>query len=199
MRAASARRALRLCAKPAVSSSSARSARSAHFDSRTIMADWDPKASPYPPARRDDGVIRTYQSARDGEVRIPDPYAWLEEPTEETDRYVEAQQAYTEAFLAKDDGNRGRFRETLRGLFDYARFSAPSLKGDHLCDNADGRTARLKPRSATTAPSTAACKRSRRSIGSARARRARRRRMALKANCSLTPTLSVAAAERVSL
>ena len=43
---------------------------------------------------------------------------------------MQAQQAFTEAYLAKDEDNRAIYRETLRDLFNYARFSAPSLKGD---------------------------------------------------------------------
>lgn len=70
------------------------------------------------------------RSPADPDSKIADPYAWLEEQSDETEAFVQAQQAFTEAYLAKDEDNRAIYRETLRDLFNYARFSAPSLKGD---------------------------------------------------------------------
>lgn len=120
--------------------------------------------------------------------QIPDPYAWLEEQSDETEQFVQAQQAFTEAYLAKDEDNRAVYRETLRDLFNYARFSAPSLKGDGLCGLAD--PAHLTD-AATTPRTTAACKLSRRSTGYARAARARSRMRAPRASSSSTRTSSV--------
>jgi len=39
----------------------------------------------YPPARRSDHVD-TYKSEKHGEVKVPDPYDWLETYSEETEK-----------------------------------------------------------------------------------------------------------------
>lgn len=88
----------------------------------TAAMSWDPAASPYPSARRQDHVD-TYRSATKGEVKVPDPYVWLEVPpseSEETKRFVEQQADLTATFLKKDP-NRDKFRKRLTEAYDYAR------------------------------------------------------------------------------
>ena len=43
----------------------------------------------YPAARRSDHVD-VYKSEEKGEVRVPDPYNWLEKDSEETDKWTTA-------------------------------------------------------------------------------------------------------------
>lgn len=73
----------------------------------------------YPPARRCDHVD-TYQSAAKGEVRIADPYRWLEEYTEETDKWTSSQEAFTREFLDKNV-DRKRLEDAFRASMDYAK------------------------------------------------------------------------------
>jgi prolyl oligopeptidase len=44
---------------------------------------WDPSATPYPKAKRLDHVD-VYKSQNRGEVKIEDPYRWLEVPPSES-------------------------------------------------------------------------------------------------------------------
>jgi len=53
---------------------------------------WNPRETPYPVTRRSDHVD-VYNSAKEGSVKIPDPYNWLEGKTEEVDEWVEGEQA----------------------------------------------------------------------------------------------------------
>lgn len=82
----------------------------------------------YPPARRCDHVD-TYQSAAKGEVRVADPYRWLEEYSEETDKWTSSQEAFTREFLDKNV-DRKRLEDAFRASMDYAKFSAPTLRED---------------------------------------------------------------------
>lgn len=96
------------------------------------MASWDPAATPYPSARREEHYDTYRSAATKEEVKVHDPYVWLEKPpseSEETKKFVEEQAALTASFLKKDP-NRDRFRDRLTQAYDYARFSCPSLKKD---------------------------------------------------------------------
>jgi hypothetical protein len=73
----------------------------------------------YPAARRCDHVD-TYQSAAKGEVRIADPYRWLEEYTEETDKWTSSQEAFTREFLDKNV-DRKLLEGAFRASMDYAK------------------------------------------------------------------------------
>jgi hypothetical protein len=57
---------------------------------------WKPNT--YPPAARGDHVD-VYKSEKDGDVRIPDPYRWLEVDSPQTDEWTTAQEQYTNAYL----------------------------------------------------------------------------------------------------
>ena len=60
---------------------------------------WSPGT--YPVARRSSHVDE-YKSAKQGTVRVADPYEWLERDTPETQTWVTDQEAYTRAFLDKN-------------------------------------------------------------------------------------------------
>ncbi|TFK74350.1 hypothetical protein BDN72DRAFT_759937 [Pluteus cervinus] len=87
---------------------------------------WAPNS--YPSTRRSDHVD-VYQSEAKGEVRVPDPYQWLEEYTDETDKWTSAQEIFTRSHLDKNP-DRVRLEEAFRASTDYAKFSAPVLYDD---------------------------------------------------------------------
>ncbi|KAG2014056.1 prolyl oligopeptidase [Coprinopsis cinerea AmutBmut pab1-1] len=94
---------------------------------RTMAAKaWTPNT--YPPARRSDHVD-TYKSASKGEVKVPDPYRWMEEYTEETDKWTTAQEAYTRAYI-DEYPHRKRLEDAFLASQDYARAGAPILRDD---------------------------------------------------------------------
>ncbi|PIL36633.1 hypothetical protein GSI_00322 [Ganoderma sinense ZZ0214-1] len=82
----------------------------------------------YPAARRLDHVD-VYKSEKHGEVRVPDPYRWLEQNTSETEQWTTAQEKYTREYLDQNP-ERNDLEEQIRKNMDYAKFSAPSLKDD---------------------------------------------------------------------
>jgi prolyl oligopeptidase len=87
--------------------------------SATIMAPtpWTPGT--YPATRRSDHVD-IYKSASKGEVKVADPYQWLEEYSEETDNWTTAQQEYTRAYLDKNP-DRQKLENVFRASMDYAK------------------------------------------------------------------------------
>lgn len=86
--------------------------------SRNMSAtSWSPNT--YPPARRSDHVD-VYKSEARGKVRIPDPYQWLEEYTEETDEWTSAQEVFTRSYLDKN-GDRQKLEDAFRFSTDYAK------------------------------------------------------------------------------
>jgi prolyl oligopeptidase len=63
---------------------------------------------------------------------VPDPYRWLEDDTSaETAKWVEAQNAVTFAYLERIPF-RQAMKARLQRLYDYAKYSAPSRKGDYF-------------------------------------------------------------------
>ncbi|KAF9240642.1 prolyl oligopeptidase [Melanogaster broomeanus] len=82
----------------------------------------------YPEARRSDHVD-VYKSEKHEEVRVADPYQWLEENTEETDKWTSAQDAFTRTYLDKNP-DRIKLEQEIRANTDYEKFSAPVLKYD---------------------------------------------------------------------
>ncbi|MGQ0735513.1 MAG: prolyl oligopeptidase family serine peptidase [Acidobacteriota bacterium] len=80
---------------------------------------------PYPDTRTVDHVD-TYHG-----TKVPDPYRWLEDDTSpETARWVEAQNKVTFGYLERIPF-RAQLLDRLKTLYDYAKFSAPSRKGDY--------------------------------------------------------------------
>ena len=64
-------------------------------------------------------------------VRIADPYRWLEDDTSaETGAWVEAQNKVTFAYLEKIP-YRAQLTKRLNALYNYAKFSSPSRKGEY--------------------------------------------------------------------
>jgi prolyl oligopeptidase len=64
-------------------------------------------------------------------ARVPDPYRWLEDDTSaETAAWVEAQNKVTFAYLEAIPF-RAALLKRLNALYDYAKFSTPSRKGDY--------------------------------------------------------------------
>lgn len=100
------------------------SSRSTH--TRSMITPWIPNR--YPKARRSDHVD-VYKSEKRGEVRISDPYQWLEQQSEETNQWTTAQDQFTRSYLDKNPA-RTKLEQEIRANTDYAKFSAPSLKYD---------------------------------------------------------------------
>ena len=73
----------------------------------------------YPPARRSDHVD-VYKSEKQGEVRVADPYQWLEKNTKETDEWTSAQDAYTRSYLDKNS-DRAKLEKEIRANTDYEK------------------------------------------------------------------------------
>jgi prolyl oligopeptidase len=77
---------------------------------------------PYPPARQSDTVDDYFG------VRVPDPYRWLEDPaSEETVRWVDAQNALTRSYL--DGAVRDELVVRLTRLYDFPRTGVPFKRG----------------------------------------------------------------------
>lgn len=78
---------------------------------------WTPNR--YPPARRSDHVD-VYKSEKNGEVRVPDPYQWLEQNTDETEQWTTAQEQFTRAYLDQNP-ERQALEDQIRTNMDYAK------------------------------------------------------------------------------
>ena len=77
----------------------------------------------YPPARQGDQV-----DVYHGE-RVADPYRWLEDPdSEESRRWIEAQNRLTESFL-QEAPRREAFRKRLSEIWNYERYGLPFREG----------------------------------------------------------------------
>ncbi|EJD00885.1 prolyl oligopeptidase [Fomitiporia mediterranea MF3/22] len=87
---------------------------------------WDPQE--YPHTRRSDHVD-IYKSEKHGEVKVTDPYNWLEKHGAETDAWTTAQAEFTRKFLDQNP-HRNDLEHQLRENFDYEKFSRPVLKKD---------------------------------------------------------------------
>ncbi|PWN36819.1 uncharacterized protein FA14DRAFT_186996 [Meira miltonrushii] len=91
---------------------------------------WDPKKTPFPQARRCDKVF-IHKSQEQGEVKVPDPYHYLEQPpsqSEETKAFCEAQAAFTQQYLDQCKDLK-EFRQILDNVVNYPRFSTPRSVG----------------------------------------------------------------------
>jgi prolyl oligopeptidase len=79
-----------------------------------------------PPARRGDHIDRLHG------IEIPDPYRWMEElESPETETWIEAQRAYTEAWLSRIPA-RQAIRERLDRLAAFERVGLPAERGGRL-------------------------------------------------------------------
>ncbi|KAF4574478.1 hypothetical protein EYR36_005813 [Pleurotus pulmonarius] len=89
---------------------------------------WNPIQRPYPTPRRSDHVD-VYKSESKGDVRVPDPYNWLEKKSEETDEWIAAQEAFTAAYLDQNS-DRKALEEEIRANTNFPKFSAPGFHGN---------------------------------------------------------------------
>ena len=78
----------------------------------------------YPQSRRSDHVD-VYKSKAQGSVNVPDPYNWLEENSEETTRWVTAQEEYTREYLHSTPYWES-IEADIRKSIDYAKVRVPS-------------------------------------------------------------------------
>ena len=78
---------------------------------------WTP--GQYPVTRRTDHVD-IYKSAARGEVKIADPYNWLEENTDETDKWTTTQHDFTRKYIDQNP-HRDALEENIRANSDYAK------------------------------------------------------------------------------
>lgn len=85
------------------------------------QASWTPNK--YPSARRSDHVD-VYKSKAKGEVRVHDPYEWLEHNSEETDKWTTAQEAFTREYLDRNP-DRQPLEDEIRKNTDYAKVLGP--------------------------------------------------------------------------
>lgn len=73
----------------------------------------------YPQSRRSDHVD-VYKSKANGSVKVPDPYNWLEQNSEETTRWVTAQEEYTREYL-RSSPQWEHVEAEIRKVTDYAK------------------------------------------------------------------------------
>ncbi len=77
----------------------------------------------YPTARRADH-FDVYKSKTIGEVRVHDPYVWLERNTEETEAWTTAQEACTRKYLDQNP-DRQNLEDDIRKNMNYAKVHIP--------------------------------------------------------------------------
>lgn len=111
--------------RPAISQTRVFTSITRQFTNRT-MSPWIPNQ--YPTARRSDHVD-LYKSETKGQVKIPDPYQWLEVNGEETERWTSEQEKFTRAHLDKNP-DREKLEQEIRKNTDYAKASRFSLTPD---------------------------------------------------------------------
>jgi prolyl oligopeptidase len=61
-----------------------------------------------------------YRSESKGEVRVSDPYQWLEENTDETEKWTTAQERFTRAYLDQNT-QRQKLEDEIRLNSDHAK------------------------------------------------------------------------------
>lgn len=88
-----------------------------------VPTPWTPNT--YPATHRSDHVD-VYKSAAKGEVRVADPYQWLEEYSDETDKWTTSQALFTRSYLDKNT-DRQKLEDVIRTNTDYAKVTASIL------------------------------------------------------------------------
>ena len=78
---------------------------------------WQPNT--YPLTRRSDHVD-VYKSEAKGEVKVPDPYNWLEQHNEETEAWTTTQEKFTRQYLDQYSF-RDKLEEEFKVNSDYAK------------------------------------------------------------------------------
>ena len=78
---------------------------------------WTPNK--YPPARKSDHVD-VYKSKANGEVRVNDPYNWMESKSKELDEWITAQDKLTGDYLAQFK-DRTRLKDEMMNNADFAK------------------------------------------------------------------------------
>jgi hypothetical protein len=73
----------------------------------------------YPQSRCSDHVD-IYKSKAKGSVKVPDPYNWLEQNSEETARWVTEQEKYTREYI-RSSPDWGRVEADIRKVTDYSQ------------------------------------------------------------------------------
>ena len=68
-----------------------------------------------------------YKSESKGEVKVADPYNWLEEDSPETQRWVDEQEAFTRDHLDKNP-NREKLQKAIEANTDYAKVCVLSCR-----------------------------------------------------------------------
>ena len=84
----------------------------------------------FPPTRRSDHVD-VYKSAAKGDVPVPDPYQWLEERTEETNKWTITQESFTRSYLNQNP-DRETLQDLLRASMNYEKVTCDLLHGQLL-------------------------------------------------------------------
>lgn len=79
----------------------------------------------YPPTHRSDH-IDVYRSEAKGEVKVPNPYAWLEKDGEERQKWLASQEALARNFLDAHP-DRVRLEEEIRASTDHEKVSSLAL------------------------------------------------------------------------
>lgn len=82
----------------------------------------------YPPARRSNHVD-VYESAKNGQVRVPDPYEWLERKSDETEGWIDAQVKLTKGYLSEYKDH-SKLANDLRRAYDYAKVRTDVRNGN---------------------------------------------------------------------
>ncbi|KAG8716187.1 hypothetical protein FRC08_009750 [Ceratobasidium sp. 394] len=82
----------------------------------------------YPAVRRG-GHIDTYQSKKNGSVKVLDPYRYLEGKGQEVDDFVQVQSKLTAGYIA-GIAERSHLEDSIRKSSNYTKFSAPTFTRD---------------------------------------------------------------------
>jgi len=83
----------------------------------------------YPEVKRDNSIVDEYHG---GLYKVPDPYRWLEDPhSEDTKKFVEAQNKVTEDYLTGNDNGtvRDSILKALTEANKYPKYSVPVREG----------------------------------------------------------------------